>query len=120
MLTTTTTLIEGRPLVTMTYDGTFDVSELDTARQELTRAAEGTKGVRVLLDIKDVDLTGLQADAVWEDLKSARLLGDVDRLAVLTDSSIIRGLVSASAISPLDAEVYTHDRREDALVWLSE
>ena len=114
-----TEILDGTDIVTMTYDGAIGEDDVIAAREQIRAAAAGAGGARALLDVHGIDLGKVEPKAVWEDLKSAGLLGDVDRMAVLTDSTVIGGAVKAAGILPsLDTKVYEPGQRDEAVLWL--
>lgn len=82
-------------------------------------AAEHGKA-RMLLDCKGIDWSRVEPKAVWEDFKGAQLLGDLDRVGVVADSSVLDTLVEAmGAVSDVQVGTFAADERDAAVAWLS-
>lgn len=57
---------------------------------------------------------------VWEDLKGARLLAEIDRIGVVADSSTVEAFVKAiGAVTDVQVGVFEGDQRDAAAAWLS-
>lgn len=110
--------VEGA-VVEITYDGSADRSEIAAVQERLIAAADQHGLVRLLAEMADDGHGGATPDAAWEDLESARLLTDVDRVAVLADRGWVErhGTQVAAAVD-LEARAFPVDDRSAALAWL--
>ncbi len=110
--------VENTNIVTLTYDGGIQADEIDAVRQHLTQAS-GHGAVRILVDMHGIDLERDQPEALWNELKGAGLLADVERAAVLTDMSALSEVVNATNDLPLmTMQIFAPGERENAVAWL--
>lgn len=74
---------------------------------------------KLLVEYGDVDLGRVEPEAAWKDVKTLGMLDDVDKFAVVTDKSWIGKLGEAVwALAAVNVQVFDHDRRDEALLWL--
>lgn len=67
----------------------------------------------------DVDAGRVEPKAVWEDLKSARLLDDISRLALVGDDSLMSGLTRVmGTLSSTETKTFGAAERDQAILWL--
>ena len=58
---------------------------------------------------------------MWSDLRTARLLEGVDRVAVVADAEWIEDPARVGGLGrPRDVEGFRADRRAEAIAWLQE
>ena len=118
MLTSST--IEGTNIVTATYDGSLSAEEMDALRAELRNVKDEHGGVRMLLQYGQVDLGRIEPEAFWKDLKTAGMLGDVERCALVTDADWVETLGSvADRLAPFEVRTFGTDERDEAVAWLN-
>jgi hypothetical protein len=88
-------------------------------------ALERGEKLRVLVELPD-DFHGLDAGALWEDLKAAGSVGlkhrsAWERFAVATDKDWVRhGVAVFGWASPGELKVFADGEREQAAAWLAE
>ena len=115
----TTSVLEGTQIVAATYSGSLRTEEMTTLREQIERVIAEHGQARLLLEYGDIDLSRIEPRAMWEDLKTAGVLGDVDRIAVLTDARWLQKVTGAAqTVTPAEVQVYDADRRTDAEHWL--
>ena len=94
----------------------------DTLMAPIYAALERGEKLRVLVELPD-DFQGLDAGALWEDLKAAGSVGlkhrsSWDRLAVVTDKDWMRHSISAFGwLSPGELRVFEPDELDEAKAW---
>src|SRR5699024_7431993 len=116
MLTSST--IEGTNIVTATYDGSLSAEDMDAVRTDLqaTKAAHGS--VRLLMEYGDIDIGRIEPEALWKDLKTAGMLGDIERCALVTDSNWIEKLgAAAGRVTSVEMLTFSNDQRDASLAW---
>lgn len=65
----------------------------------------------------EIDLGKVETQAVWDDLTSASIDTDLDRIAVVTGSSVLGGVVAAAGeVAPLTTKVFEAGQRDEAVV----
>jgi hypothetical protein len=115
-----TSVIEGTNVVSVTADGSISTEEEVVARQIIDEVVGEHGSARMLLEFAGVDVGRVEPKAVWEDLKSTRLLGDIDRVAVVADSGMLDKLVGAAdALSSMEMRTFESGRRDEAVAWLT-
>jgi len=88
-------------------------------------ALERGEKLRVLVELPD-DFQGLDAGALWEDLKAAGSVGlkhrsAWERFALVTDKDWVRhGVAVFGWVSPGELRVFADGEREQAAAWLAE
>ncbi len=111
-------VIDGTNIIDLTYDGGIDADETDAVRERMTQAS-GHGPLRILLDMRDVDLDRVEPQAVWDELTGAGLLADVDRAAVLTEMSALGDVVRATNDLPrMTVQIFAPGERDHAVSWL--
>jgi hypothetical protein len=115
----TSTVIAGTDIVAIDYGGRVRTEEMLDACEEVD-AVVGTYGAARLLVVYDhLDPTRWEPRAMWSDLLTARVLGDVDRVAVVADADWIDDLDGVDADGRwIPAKGFRTDRRDDARAWL--
>ncbi|MEH1127149.1 STAS/SEC14 domain-containing protein [Micromonospora sp. CPCC 206061] len=115
----TSTVIGDTNIVMAAYDGALTEPEVTVARERLADVIAQHGKARMLVEYGDVDFGKMEPRAVWEDLKSAGLMRDVEKAAVLTDTRWVKALSKATgAVAPTDIQVYDTRQRAEALSWL--
>lgn len=113
-------VIDGTAIVSLSIEGSVSADEDDAAQQAIADVAAEHGSARMLVDYKGIDWSRVEPKAVWEDLKGARLLGDIDRVALVADSSVVDTLLDAmGAVSDVQVRTFDADQREAAVAWLS-
>lgn len=114
-----TSTIEGTNVVAATYRGSLGADEMDAFREQLANASERGP-VRLLLQYEDMDVGRIEPEAVWKDLKTAGMLDEVDRCAVVTDEGLMGAVASvADRVAPFEVRQYGLDERDEAVAWLA-
>ncbi len=112
-------VIEGSNIVTVTYDGPLRAEEMVAVRERLTTVVGERGSARLLIEYGEVDLGQVEPRAMWEDLRTAGVLEDLTRVAVVADQGWIEPLASiAGAVLPVEVRSFHRDQRDDALAWL--
>lgn len=112
----TSTVISDTNIVMALYDGALTQPEVTAARERLDDVIAEHGKARMLVEYGDVDLGEMEPRAVWEDLKSAGLMRDVEKAAVLTDTRWVKALSKAAGVvTPTDIQVYDTRQRAQAL-----
>lgn len=117
MLTTDT--IDGTNIVTAAYSGSVATEEMEQLRSVTRHVIDRDGSVRMLLEYGDIEPGRIEPKAYVEDLKMTGILGDVEKMALVTDASWIR--TSAELFGAvLSGEVKTFEaaQRDEALLWL--
>lgn len=84
-------------------------------------ATQGDAKPSVLLTFENLDAGEITPAGAWEDLKSTRVLGDVDKIAIVTDGGVIdKAAAAADKMTPLTIEVFSSDQRDHAMAWLTQ
>lgn len=113
----TATVHEDTDIVEARLDGAFEPADVDRARSTIRAVAEHHGEARIVLEVGDVGR--VDPTALWEDVRSFRLLEDISRVAVLTDKSWISTAVHVEdALLPVEMKVFEPGRRAEALAWL--
>jgi hypothetical protein len=115
----TTTVIENTNVVTATYDGSLAADDAEALHDRILAVASTHGAARLLVDLQGVDIGRIEPEAVWEDVKTFADLDEVDRLAVVTDSSWVRPVAERVdfVIKP-DVDVFDADQHDEALAWV--
>lgn len=115
-----TKVIEGTDVVSVTVDGSISADE-DIAAQKVVADVVASHGkAHLLLDYHGVDLGRVEPKAAWEDLKGSRLLGDTDRIGIVSDSSALGTFAKTiGAVSHLEVRTFEADQRDAAVAWLT-
>lgn len=114
-------VVEGTNIVTATYSGSLGTDEMETLRDQLSTIVDQHGTVRLLVELGDIDLGRIEPRAIWEDLKLAGMIDNLDRYALVADQDWVGALSSAAdAVTPFGLRVFPGDRRDDAVAWLSE
>lgn len=114
-----TDTIDGTDIVTVAYSGSVATEEMDQLRTTAREVIDREGGVRLLLEFGDVDLGRIEPKAWVEDLKMTGLLGDIEKMALVSDTDWIGS--SARLLGALmsgEARSFPAGERDEALVWL--
>ncbi len=99
----TGSVIEGSNIVTVTYEGSLGAADVVALRDRLTAVIQERGSARLLIEYGDVDLGRVEPRAMWEDLRSAGVLKDVTRAAIVADQGWIDTLTSlARTVLPVE------------------
>lgn len=117
MLTTAT--VDGTNIVTATYSGALATEEMEQLRAAVRQMIDRDGSVRLLLEYGDIDLGRIEPKAYAEDLKMIGALGDIERIALVTDAAWIRtaSQLLGTAISG-EVKSFPSTERDEALLWL--
>ena len=116
----TTSVIDGTNIVSVRLDGSVSADEDDAAQKVIAAVADEHGQARMLLDYEGIDLSRVEPRAVWEDLKGVRLLGDIDRVAIVADGNAMQSFADVlGAISDVEVRAFDHRQRDAAVAWLS-
>jgi hypothetical protein len=111
--------IEGTDIVTVTYEGSAGADEMVGVREKLNAVVAERGSAKLLVEVQDVDLGRIEPKALWEELKTAHLVDDIDRLAIVADSGAIEKLAGvADNLSSIEVRSFDSDQRDDAVIWL--
>jgi hypothetical protein len=97
----------------------------DTLMAPIYAALERGEKLRLLVELPD-EFHGLDAGALWEDLKAAGSVGlkhrsAWERFALVTDKDWVRhGVAVFGWISPGELRVFADGEQEQAAAWLAE
>jgi len=97
----------------------------DALMTPIYAALERGEKLRLLVELPD-EFHGLDAGALWEDLKAAGSVGlkhrsAWERFAVVTDKDWVRqGVAVFGWLSPGELRVFADDERAQATAWLAE
>ena len=115
----TADVIEGSNILTATYDGALGADDMAGLRESLEVLIRERGSARLLVEYGHVDLGRVEPRAMWEDLKTAGLLSDVTKIAVVADQGWVETLASAvGPVLPTEVRSFPRDRRDDAVAWL--
>jgi hypothetical protein len=115
----TSDVIEGSNIVTVTYDGPLRAEEMVAVRDQLTTVVRERGSARLLVEYGTVDLGRVEPRAMWEDLRTAGVLMDLTRVAVVADPGWIETLASMVATAlPVEVRSFGRDQRDHAVAWL--
>jgi hypothetical protein len=115
----TSTVIANSNIVAAAYDGALTAPEVIAVREQLDDVIAEHGKARMLVEYGDIDVGRIEPRAVWEDLRTAGLMRDVEKAAVLSDAQWMRTLTDgAGALTPTDIQVYDTRQRAEALTWL--
>lgn len=116
----TSTVVDGTNIVTATYDGSLSTEEMTSLRQQLDAVIAEHGEAKLLVEYGDVDFGRIEPKAMWEDLKTAGVLRDVDKVAVVTDAGWVDKLSGlAGVVTPATVKVFSRDEQSAALSWLT-
>lgn len=115
----TNNVIEGSNILEVTYDGALGADEMVAVRERLDALIRERGSARLIVEYGPVDLGRVEPRAMWEDLKSAGLLKDVTKVAVVADQGWIETMASAvGTVVPLEVRSFHRDQRDEAIAWL--
>ncbi len=115
----TTDVIEGSNIVTVTYDSPLRAEEMVAVRERLMTVIRERGSARLLIKSGEIDLSRVDPRAIWEDLRTAGVVKDLTRVAVLADQAWIEPLSSvAGAMLPVEMRTFHRDQRDEAVAWL--
>lgn len=115
-----TSIIEGTNVVSLTVEGSISADEDLAAQKAVEQVASAHGSARMLLDYEGVDLSRVEPRAVWEDLKGSRLLGDIDRIGIVSESSVLEAFAQLTkAVSDMEVRTFESGQRDAAVAWLS-
>jgi hypothetical protein len=115
----TASVLERTNIVAARYDGSLSTDEMTALRRQIDAVVAEHGSARLLAEYGDVDLRRIEPGAVWEDLKTAGVLTDVDKVAIVAGLGWIRRLSEiAGAIAPVEVEVFDPAERFSAMSWL--
>jgi hypothetical protein len=115
----TNKVIEGSNILEVTYDGALGADEMVALRERLGALIRERGSARLVVEYGHVDLGRVEPRAMWEDLKSAGLIKDVTKVAVLADQGWIETLSSAvGTVLPSEVRSFHRDQRDQAVAWL--
>lgn len=115
-----TSIIKGTSVVSVTIEGSISADEDDAAQQAIANIAAERGKAQMLSDYVDIDWSYVEPKAVWEDVKGAGLLDDVDRIGVVANSGMLDKLVEAMGkVSDVQVRTFDGDQRNAAVAWLS-
>jgi hypothetical protein len=113
------TVIPDTNIVAITYSAPARAEEMLDAREEVDGVVRRCGRARLLVEYGDVDHTRVEPKAMWVSLRTARLLGDVDKVAVITDAGWIDKLTEiAGPVTDVEVESFVNARRDEAVAWL--
>ena len=117
----TTNLVEGTNIVTASYSGSVASEEMDHLHSTTRQVVDREGSVRMMLEFDDTESDGILPKGYVEDLQMAGILSGVKRLALVTDSTWIRGNAELfTAVIEGPVKNFTTDNRDEALTWLQE
>ena len=106
-------------LVAVTYDGPLRAEEMVAVRDQLTTVVRERGSARLLVEYGTVDLGRVEPRAMWEDLRTAGVLMDLTRVAVVADPGWIETLASMVGTAlPVEVRSFGRDQRDHAVAWL--
>lgn len=112
-------VIEGSNIVTATYDGPMSADEMVALRKRLTGVIRERGSARLVVEYGDIEFGRIEPRAMWEDLRTAGLLKDVTRIAVLADRGWVEPLASAiGVVLPAQVRSFCRDQHDQAIAWL--
>lgn len=115
-----TDTIPNTDIVRATIDGGVSGEEIKTFRERITAMTRDGVAPNVLMTFRELDVSETSPQAFWEDLKSSAILDDLNKVAIVTDKSIIERLGNlADSVSSLTVKVYQPAQRDEAVAWLS-
>lgn len=101
------------------YYGSLSTDEMSALRSQIEAAVARHGKARLLAECGDVDLGRVEPGAVWEDLKTAGVLTDVAKVALVTGAGWLRRMSGiAGVITPVEVEVFDTAERFSAVTWL--
>ena len=108
-------------IVKVTYGGPVRAEEMLDAREEVDGVIRRHGSARLLVVYGHFAPGRWEPRAMWSDLRTARLLEGVDRVAVVADAEWIDDPARiGSPGRPPDVEGFRAERRAEALAWLKE
>jgi SpoIIAA-like len=115
----TNNVIEGSNILEVTYDGALGADEMVALRERLGTLIRERGSARLIVEYGAIDLGRVEPRAMWEDLRSAGLVKDVSKVAVLADQGWIETLASAvGTVLPAEVRSFHRDQRDHAVAWL--
>jgi hypothetical protein len=115
----TSNVIEGSNILEVTYDGSLGADEMVALRERLGNLIRERGSARLIVEYGAIDLGRIEPRAMWEDLRSAGLVKDVSKVAVLADQGWIETLASAvGTVLPVEVRSFHRDQRDEAVAWL--
>jgi hypothetical protein len=113
------TVIPDTDIVVLTYGGRVRTEEKLDAAEEVDGVVQRCGRARLLVEYGERNPTRVEPKAMWADLATARLLGDVDRVAVVADTDWIDSVADAATrVTDADVRGFCAGRRDDAVAWL--
>jgi hypothetical protein len=113
------TVVAGTNVVAITYGGPVRADEMLDAREEVDGVVRRHGTARLLVIFDHFDPCRWEPRAMWSDMRTAKLFGDVDRVAVVADADWIDDLRGVDDVARrIDVRGFRADGRGDALAWL--
>lgn len=117
MLTTDT--IEGTNIVTAAYSGSVATTEMEQLSSAVRQVIDREGSVRLLLEYGAIEPGRIEPKAYVEDLKMTGILGDIEKMALVTDTSWIRRSAELfGAVISGEVQTFAAGQRDEALLWL--
>jgi hypothetical protein len=111
--------IEGTDIVTVTYEGSAGADEMVDVREKLSAVVAERGSAKLLLELQHIDLGRIEPKALWEEVKTAHLVDDIDRLAIVADSGAIEKMANAADhLGSIEVRAFDSGQRDDAVIWL--
>ena len=117
----TSSVVAGTNVVVVGYGHPVSADELLDVQEEIDAVVQRRGGARLLVVYDHLSPVCSEPRAMWAKLRTARLLSDVDRVAVVADTDWIDGPGLVDGVAGLvDVAGFRPDRRPDAVAWLRE
>lgn len=115
----TTDPIAETNIVTAAYSGSVATEEMEQLRSTVREIVARDGDVRLLLEYGDIEPGRIEPKAWVEDLKMTGILGDVEKLALVSDATWIRKSAELfGAVISGEVRIFDAAARDEALLWL--
>lgn len=116
-------IFEDENVLTFRWEGKFDKKAFEKAMDEFLPELRNRDHFNVYIEVLDIE--GMDANAVWQDLKFSAgnfndLVKKIDKVAVVTDSSWLKNLSETSykLIPGIELKAYNFDESKAAKEWV--
>ncbi len=116
-------IFEDDRVLAFRWEGRFDKKAFEEAMDKFLPEFRNRKEFNIYIEVTDIE--GMDAGAVWEDLKFSAgnfkdLVKKINKVAVVTDSSWLKNLAETSykLIPGIELKAYNFDESKAAKEWV--
>lgn len=107
-------------IIEFDFAGSLRVEDEQRVQQAFDDAIAHHGSVRALVRVGDFDVREFEPKALWMDVKNARYVKNLDKLALLSDAGWMTGLTGAfgKVVPHVQVETFAAGDTDAALAWL--